>query len=131
MSLKKSVIILCVFLYVITAIQPILPLIEYNLNYDYIVNKLCVDRGKLENYCQGQCHLKNQLNKAQNEGQDKQIPYNQLTKKDISEYLFDLSDKLAGSFQPEYYIYLHEQPGYLLNIYKDIFHPPEVVIFVC
>lgn len=49
--------------------KPLWPVLEYAVNYDYIVNTLCVNRDKPNSGCNGKCHLTDELAK-QNDGQD-------------------------------------------------------------
>ncbi|PHQ29888.1 hypothetical protein [Leeuwenhoekiella nanhaiensis] len=38
-------------------IRPILPVLDYAFNYDYIVEELCVNRDRPELECNGRCYL--------------------------------------------------------------------------
>ncbi len=74
----KSVIIL-VFLYVAIAsylIQPVIPVIDYLINKDYIAKNLCVNKDKPKSCCKGKCYLIKQLKKNNSETGDskKDIP---------------------------------------------------------
>lgn len=44
--------------------RPVLPVLEYAINYDYIVAELCENKAKPEMHCNGKCHLKKELAKA-------------------------------------------------------------------
>jgi hypothetical protein len=50
--------------------RPAFPYLEYALNYDYIVNVLCVNKDKPEMQCNGKCHLKQALTEASNQETD-------------------------------------------------------------
>ncbi len=41
--------------------KPLWPVVEYVVNYDYIVNELCENRAKPESHCNGKCYLAKQL----------------------------------------------------------------------
>ena len=45
-------------------LKPAFPVLEYFVNYDYIVNELCVNKAKPELHCNGKCHLAKELAKA-------------------------------------------------------------------
>ena len=45
-------------------LKPVLPVLEYIVNYDYIVKELCVNKAKPEMHCNGKCHLMQELAKA-------------------------------------------------------------------
>lgn len=42
-------------------IKPILPFIEYALNYEYIIQELCEEKDEVVNTCNGQCHLSKRI----------------------------------------------------------------------
>lgn len=45
-------------------IKPVLPVVDYVINYDYISTKLCENIEKPELKCNGKCHLAKELAKA-------------------------------------------------------------------
>lgn len=56
--------------------RPLIPLAEYAVNYDYIVNTLCVNKTKPELHCNGKCYLSKELAKANNETES--TPFNKI-----------------------------------------------------
>lgn len=44
--------------------KPVLPVVCYFANYEYIVTKLCINKDNDSNECKGKCHLKMQLAEA-------------------------------------------------------------------
>ncbi len=46
---------------------PVLPIIEYEVNKEYIANNLCIYKNVPQNHCQGTCHLMQQLQKYSND----------------------------------------------------------------
>ena len=44
--------------------KPVFPVLEYVINYDYIVNELCENKAKPELHCNGKCHLTTELANA-------------------------------------------------------------------
>lgn len=48
-------------LYLLALIQPIIPIIEYFVNYDYIASELCENRNKPILTCNGKCYLEEQV----------------------------------------------------------------------
>ncbi|MBV8324751.1 hypothetical protein [Chryseobacterium sp.] len=44
--------------------RPLIPVVEYAVNYDYIVSTLCVNKNKPEIHCNGKCYLSKELAKA-------------------------------------------------------------------
>lgn len=54
-----SIILLCTF--TASIIRPVIPYLEYFIDYDYIVEVLCINKEEPEIQCNGKCHLKKQL----------------------------------------------------------------------
>lgn len=61
----KSYIVLFVALSML--IRPLWPIVEYAMNYDYIVNVLCENKDKPQLQCDGKCYLSKQLAAQQSE----------------------------------------------------------------
>ena len=57
---KKIVFLLALFILV----KPVLPVIDYVVNYEYISKELCVNKAKPKMKCNGKCHLMKELAKA-------------------------------------------------------------------
>jgi hypothetical protein len=55
--------ILFYLLYLLAMVRPILPVLEYHVNYDYIVSALCENRNKPYLACNGKCYLEKQIKK--------------------------------------------------------------------
>jgi hypothetical protein len=45
-------------------LKPVLPVVEYVVNYEYISKVLCVNKEKPKLQCNGKCHLRKELAKA-------------------------------------------------------------------
>ena len=58
--MKKLIIIVILAIF----LKPILPVIDYVINYDYISKVLCENKAKPELKCNGKCHLMKELAKA-------------------------------------------------------------------
>jgi len=57
-ALKKN---LLFFLGIFILLKPLIPFLEYALNYDYIVKELCEQKDAEENTCNGTCHLSKRI----------------------------------------------------------------------
>jgi len=55
-------------------IQPALPIVEYFVNYNYIVNELCENRDKPILTCNGKCYLEKEVTKQQNLDHEQKVP---------------------------------------------------------
>lgn len=45
-------------------LRPLVPLVEYAVNYDYIVKVLCINKSRPEIHCNGKCYLSKELAKT-------------------------------------------------------------------
>jgi len=57
-------------LYLLAMVRPVMPIIEYYANYDYIANVLCENRDKPYLECNGKCYLDDQLAKVNHNDHD-------------------------------------------------------------
>ncbi len=69
-----------IFLTLFVVFRPLVPLVEYAVNYDYISEVLCINKNNSEIHCKGKCYLTKEiaktndnssspLNKTKNSGQ--------------------------------------------------------------
>lgn len=78
--------------------QPVFPIYNYFLNYDYIVNVLCVNKDKPEMHCDGKCYLKKEISKSNN--------LDKGSKKALANYQFKpipVYFETTSEFNPVYY----------------------------
>lgn len=61
-------------LYLLVLVQPALPVLEYLIHYDYIVNELCENKDKPILTCNGKCYLGDQVEKQLDRDPDGQVP---------------------------------------------------------
>lgn len=52
---------LVLFLTIVILLKPLWPIVEYTINYKYIVEVLCENKDKPELSCNGKCYLAKQL----------------------------------------------------------------------
>tara|TARA_R110000868_G_scaffold60556_5_gene184822 strand:- start:55 stop:396 length:342 start_codon:yes stop_codon:yes gene_type:complete len=68
-------------------IKPFWPVVEYVVNYDYIVNVLCENKDKPQLNCDGKCYLAKQL--AKESEQNNQNPFEKKqSKTEVQNILF-------------------------------------------
>lgn len=53
--------------------KPVIPVLNYVINYDYITKELCENKEKPEMECNGKCHLKKELADA-SESENSTLP---------------------------------------------------------
>ncbi len=61
-------------LYLLALIQPALPVLDYLLNYNYIVAELCENRDKPIQTCNGKCYLEKQVKQQLNLTRSEETP---------------------------------------------------------
>lgn len=110
-------------------LKPILPVIEYAVNYDYISKVLCVNKEKPKLQCNGKCHLAKELAKASENDKpissDKKVALHELETlffEEIKTYLiepvyFDNKTKINSNYS-NLYFYLES---------ASLFHPPAII----
>lgn len=109
--------------------KPILPVLDYWVNYKYIANELCENQDKPELECNGKCHLKKELAKAATEESSTSKDKKQVSKQEI-EILFYQE---TYSFESKNVnIVSNEKTTYYFNNYfhlnsSQIFHPPTII----
>ncbi|EJL76206.1 hypothetical protein [Chryseobacterium populi] len=54
-----------IFLIFAIAVRPVLPLVNYAVNYDYIVKNLCENRNIPQSTCKGKCYVAKELAKTE------------------------------------------------------------------
>ena len=105
------------------AIRPVLPLVNYAVNYDYIVNNLCENRKIIDSDCKGTCFVKKEF--AKTEKQSNQSQNVKIAGLDVflSHEILSFSNTFKADFNLEKpnssNTNLHSS-GY----FSRIFHPP-------
>lgn len=117
--------ILPAFIILMLTIRPVLPLIDYAVNYDYISEKLCENKNKPQLLCNGKCYLVKELAKT-----SESIPKQNNLK--ISSGFTDvfLTDQIFTFNFPRKYFTEQIEPSSFYNSFyhflacSDVFHPP-------
>lgn len=118
------IVILSIFL------KPIIPVIDYIVNYGYISNVLCENKDKPKLKCNGKCHLIKELAKASND--DK--PINSDKKNNLTQEveLFYCNEIAEISFR-QIYFHIKTSIGdnyanrYFHSVSCSVFHPPTII----
>ncbi len=101
-------------------------LTDYQINKDYIAKVLCVNKNKPKMHCNGKCHLKNELNKAEKKEKSPANPLNE--KNEIQ--LFSQSGSTMNLFNSVILTsnkLISDDSFHLSDKHLDsIFHPPQV-----
>jgi hypothetical protein len=58
----------------IAMLRPIMPYLDYALNYDFIQEELCENKANPEENCHGKCYLKKEISKTRDRGNEPILP---------------------------------------------------------
>ena len=123
--MKKIVFIILIAL----ILKPILPVVDYIVNYEYISKVLCVNKAKPIMHCNGKCHLMKELAKAaetenpkssdkkQNTPIQEVLFFKEIKSFSIVSFSFSTENKINSSYL-ELYSYLNT---------NSVFHPPTII----
>lgn len=119
----KSVLFLLSFLFIF---RPVMPVIDYWIDYDYIATVLCVNKDKPELQCNGKCHLMEELSKVNEEPSqtDKKmsvVAFSMVFFQDFSEVVISQVLKLASKKVLDFY-----ENAYHKLLSFQFFRPPLV-----
>ncbi|GLB52628.1 hypothetical protein NBRC110019_16680 [Neptunitalea chrysea] len=110
--------------------NPLVPVLDYVVNYDYIANELCINKEKPQMHCNGMCYLKKELaKKVADESKDsKQVNFKKVELPvffiEVSSYeipsepLVMINKELSRFSNSEQYQFLYE---------KQCLKPPIIV----
>lgn len=120
---------LLLFAALIVLAKPVWPVVDYVVNFDYIVNVLCENKDKPEMNCNGKCHLSKEL--AKEAGNDNKNPFrNQISNSEIPQVLI-VENISEFCFQNEIDLSFPGEIGYRSNFHPLLFtskilHPPQL-----
>jgi len=109
-------------------LKPIIPVIVYYIDYDYIVAELCENKAKPILQCNGKCHLAKELKKA-NDGinTEKTVPPLNMKEYPVAPFLTQTILLQKGDFK----IYnkgIYSRANSFIDAYTtSIFHPPKFI----
>jgi len=121
--LKRVFSILFLGVYLSVLIKPLVPILDYIINYNYIKTVLCVNKDKPEMHCNGQCHLKMMIKKeTQEENQNSKFP-----KIEINKIQFNFTEQVASLNVT--YIHKKQKPNSKTSLISHlvtsrVFRPP-------
>ncbi len=111
-----------IFIILIIALRPVLPLIDYAVNYEYIADNLCENRNIPQSTCKGKCYLEKELSKSEkqsNNGQNiKLAGLDVFLSHDVFSFSVIRSDTATQKIKSAF------TDAYTSDYYSRIFHPP-------
>lgn len=105
-------------------LKPVMPYIDYVLNYDYIQKELCENKEKPKMNCHGKCYLKKEIKKVEEKEQSPAMP----NFKEVTEDYYVPADEITPRFNQEYeqMTALHtETPELLSGFASGLLDPPQ------
>jgi len=125
--LKQVTTILLALLIFLQPFSKVWIYVSFTINQDSIAKTLCVKKEIKNNTCQGKCHLKKQLDKADKEEQN-QAP---TTTKEKVEVLYCQNQKAFDFIKQTVFYENHSFSNYSSDFYTssyitDIFRPPKL-----
>jgi len=115
-------------LYILAMIQPIMPILEYNLNRDYIASVLCENRDKPELACNGKCYLNKKIKESKEHSHDHSLPQIDLSKYPVSpiDYFTCTINKLRIFNADNFSVLEFTTQEYYMSLFK----PPQITLFI-
>jgi len=112
-------------LYLLAMVRPLVLIMEYYANYDYIANVLCENKDKPYLECNGKCYLEKQLNKVNNLNHEHKSTIPQI---DFDKYPISPLDQFSCTFKNYKEDYSHR---FFVNkytsqdFYNSLLRPPQ------
>ncbi|WP_343611874.1 hypothetical protein [Chryseobacterium oranimense] len=114
-----------IFIIFTIALRPVLPLINYAVNYDYIVKNLCENRNIPQSTCKGKCYVSKELAKTEKQSGNSQVVkisgLDVFVSNDILSFLGQKGSDPEREIKYSDYINDHYS-----EYFARIFHPPLV-----
>ena len=114
-----------IFLTFFTVFRPLIPLVEYAVNYQYISEELCVNKKNINLHCNGKCYLAKKLSKTTDTDSSPLSKGKNSVQKVLDFYIptevFKTSIENNFSFPNLNFTY---KTGYTFLFLKNIFRPP-------
>ncbi|SFS70691.1 hypothetical protein [Lutibacter maritimus] len=114
-------------LYLLAMVRPLVPIMEYYANYNYIATVLCENKDKPYLECNGKCYLQKQLKEVNHDNHEHkstipQINFDDYPVSPLDQYSYQLKDFKEVSFEKSYFGSYTSQ-----DFFKSVFKPPQVI----
>lgn len=114
-------------LYLLAMVRPLVPIIEYYANYDYIATVLCENRDKPSLECNGKCYLEKQIKKANHDNHDHkstipQIDFEKYPVSPLDQFSYTLKN-FDENFTHSYFVNKYTSQDF----YQSLLKPPQFV----
>ncbi|WP_294234931.1 hypothetical protein [uncultured Chryseobacterium sp.] len=118
-------VICSIFLTLFVVFRPLVPLVEYAVNYQYIAEVLCINKNSPELHCNGKCYLGRQLAKTNDTDSSPLQKTKNSGQKLLDVYVLPDISTIVGTENvrslKSCFLY---SPSYTFLFLKHIFRPP-------
>ena len=123
----KKVVLIVIFAMIL---KPILPVLDYIVNYEYISKVLCENKAKPTLKCNGKCHLMKELAKASEDEKPIKSDKKDNSKQEIEILFFSESNNISfphniGRNKSNINTNYSNNYNYLNSVF--VFHPPTII----
>lgn len=122
---KKILTYLFTLLYLTAMVKPVLPVLDYVINQDYIAEVLCINKDKPMLNCDGKCYLAQMIQDQQNQDQHQDIPSADLREYPIG-FITILNCTFIKSTSQTMLVTFYENINEKQYI-PAVFHPPNIL----
>lgn len=114
-------------LYLLAMVRPLVPIMEYYANYDYIANVLCENKDKPYLECNGKCYLEKQLNKSNHSNHDHkstipQIDFEKYPVSPLDQFSYTIKN-FNENYKHSFFVNKYTSQGF----YNSLLKPPQFV----
>ena len=125
--MKRVLTYFLIFSYSLISINAFVPLINYAINYSYIVEELCVERDLEVNNCNGNCQLKTQVSKNLETENESKTP-KPIVIKEVETPYFSIKQNTKDSEASNSKFYFSFQLTPLENYLDQQTPPPKYIV---
>lgn len=115
-------------LYLLAMVRPVLPIIEYYANYDYIATVLCENRDKPYLECNGKCYLEKQLKEINHDNHEHKSTIPQINLEDYPVSPIDQYGYKISNINTEYLNQVFGINQISSDYYTSILKPPPKLV---
>lgn len=113
-------------LYLLAMVRPLVPILEYYANYDYISTVLCENKDKPYLECNGKCYLEKQLNKVNHDTHDHKstipsINFDDYPVSPLGQFSYQIKE-FSEIYSTKFFVNKYTSQAY----YNSILKPPQV-----
>ncbi|TLX75795.1 hypothetical protein E9993_09585 [Labilibacter sediminis] len=102
-------------------------LVDFRIHQEYIAKVLCINKNKPQSSCKGQCHLKKQLQQAE-EKEKKQTPALLKNKAELVFIVFHIPFfSSPDSHMDKNIVFTYNESLYSTLFIKTLFKPPQFI----